>query len=242
MNSASLWGDHESVSVLDQWTAITPRNEAPDLITSGTAQGHPAYAFEEDLSKSWVYQRSLGRGPRTFSVITSDRLTQVTQSWSILTGLSLSNISNIAIQSLPVYVEDLNANHLYSFKDEGKAKTTQLQNHFDGQRASSSQSLRKRAAVNHRVLLPALPQISPLRPHKTQGSQGAETLSVVTGELPMNTEFLPPSPDFPLPILDISHKVLFLAASVSEFNTIWQKWEAGCPFLRYRIGVVSLQS
>lgn len=242
MNSVSLWGDHDSVSVLDQWTDRAPRNDASDLITYGTAQFHPTYAFEEDLSRSWVYQRSLGRGPRTFSIATSDRLTQVTQSWSILTGLSLSNISNIAIQSLPVYVEDLNANHLYSFKEEDKANKTQLQNYLEGQRGSSSQSLRKRAAVNPLVLLPALSETTPLRSHATQASQGAEKLSEVREEVPKNTDFLLPSVDFPLPILDISHKVLFLAASISEFNTVWQKWEAGYPFLRYRVGVVSLQS
>lgn len=242
MNSVSLWGDHDSVSVLDQRTTRAPRNDTPNLIASGTAQFHPTYAFEEDLSKSWVYQRCLGRDFRTFSIVSSDRLTQVTQSWSILTGLSLSNISNIAIQSLPVYVEDLNANHLYSFKEEDKANKTQVQNHLEGQRGSSSQSLRKRAAINPLVPLPALSETTPLRSQEAQGSQEAEKLSEVRGEVPNHTEFLLPSVDLPLPILDISHKVLFLAASISEFNIVWQKWEAGYPFLRYRVGAVSLQT
>lgn len=236
MNSVSLWEDHDSVSVLDQRTTRAPRNDTPNLIASGTAQFHPTYAFEEVLSKSWVYQRCLGRDSRTFSIVSSDRLTQVTQSWSILTGLSLSNISNIAIQSLPVYVEDLNANHLYSFKEEDKANKTQPQNYLEGQRGSNSQSLRKRAAINPLVPLPALSETTPLRSQEAQGSQEAEKLSEVRGEVPNHTDFLLPSVDLPLPILDISHKVLFLAASISEFNTVWHKWEAGYPFLRYRVG------
>ena len=83
MSSVSLREDHGSASALNQWPARTLRTEATDSITFGTAQ-HPATsAFEEDLRKSWVYQRSLVRGPRTFSLATSKRLTQVTQSWSV---------------------------------------------------------------------------------------------------------------------------------------------------------------
>jgi hypothetical protein len=89
--------DYESASVLSGETIKGPSTDASDQNLSFNTNQHVPikYAFEEDLSKSWVYQRSIIRGPRTFSIATS---TQLTQSWSILSGISLSNISNIAVQ------------------------------------------------------------------------------------------------------------------------------------------------
>jgi hypothetical protein len=75
-NPFNFWEDREFPSVLDEQTVTSLNNEVSDTLTLGTLQHHPAMnAFEEDLSKSWVYQRSLVRGPRTFSIATSKRLT-----------------------------------------------------------------------------------------------------------------------------------------------------------------------
>jgi len=177
MSSVSLREDHGSASALNQWPARTLRTEATDSITFGTAQ-HPATsAFEEDLRKSWVYQRSLVRGPRTFSLATSKRLTQVTQSWSILSGLSLSNTSNIAVQSLPVYAEDLKTNHLYSFEEDDASLKTKWQTYLeelDGMRVSFF-------------------SVTPLNSDTTQYSQGEDKISEIREEALTNTDFLLPS-------------------------------------------------
>lgn len=70
--------------------------------------------FEEVLKNSWVYQRSDRRGDSgSFSVISSAGRTA---SWSMLSGLSLSdNISIIALQALPVYAHDLSNAEVYQF-------------------------------------------------------------------------------------------------------------------------------
>ncbi|KAG4437681.1 hypothetical protein IFR05_006843 [Cadophora sp. M221] len=75
---------------------------------------HPAlgYAFDEDLQSSWAYRRAKADATRPFSIASS---TQLTQSWSILSGLSLSRISNIAVQALPIFETDIHNSNLYSF-------------------------------------------------------------------------------------------------------------------------------
>ncbi|KAN0106677.1 hypothetical protein V8E51_009553 [Hyaloscypha variabilis] len=70
------------------------------------------FTFEKVLQRSWAYQRAATRGPRTFSLASS---TQLTQSWSILSGFSLSQISNIGVQKLPIYENDLQNSEHYSF-------------------------------------------------------------------------------------------------------------------------------
>lgn len=75
------------------------------------------FTFEDDLNTSWVYKRSVSRGPSAFSIATS---TKLTQSWSLLSGLSLSNISNIAVQCLPIYEHDLQNRKLYRFGEVGE--------------------------------------------------------------------------------------------------------------------------
>jgi hypothetical protein len=76
-----------------------------------TAEG---FAFEEVLQNSWVYQRSDRRSDGgVFSVISAAGRTA---SWSMLSGLSLSdNISIIAVQALPVYAYDLSNSKVYQF-------------------------------------------------------------------------------------------------------------------------------
>jgi len=93
------------------------------VIASTNPDVHPAFgfAFDEDLQTSWVYKRSRGRDSSAFSTASSS---QLTQSWSILSGLSLSNISNIAVQALPIFKEDLQNSNLYSFGDAGRTAPT----------------------------------------------------------------------------------------------------------------------
>jgi hypothetical protein len=195
MSSVSLREDPGSASALAEWPASTPRTEDADPITFGAAQYPTESAFEEDLSNSWVYQRSFVRGPRTFSIATSTRLTQVTQSWSILSGLSLSNISNIAVQSLPVYAEDLKTNHLYSFEEDDASFKTKWQTYLEERGRSPSPPLRKRAAMG--PLLPVLSETIPFNIYTTQDSQGEDKILEIREESLTKTVFLPPSFHFP---------------------------------------------
>ena len=67
------------------------------------------FAFEEDLKRSRVYQRrgftltecSLPSGPHTMS-------------WSIFSGLSLAQISNLSILNLPICLQELSNSQHYS--------------------------------------------------------------------------------------------------------------------------------
>jgi len=112
--------DNDSMSVITQQT-FRGRGSL-DLFSNGKvgiSEHFPVrHAFEEDLQHSWVYRRAVGRGSRALSIATS---TQLTQSWSILSGLSLSAISNLAVCALPVYQSDLQNSNLYYFNSESRA-------------------------------------------------------------------------------------------------------------------------
>ncbi|MCJ1247822.1 hypothetical protein MMC30_005037 [Trapelia coarctata] len=75
------------------------------------AQG---FAFEEELNQSWVYKRSLGDDDGSLSVISAAGRTA---SWSMLSGLSLSDISNLSVLALPIYAEDIVNRERYQFGD-----------------------------------------------------------------------------------------------------------------------------
>jgi hypothetical protein len=94
------------------FTGLENIQPAPDNFQRN-AQG---FAFEEELSHSWVYKRSTVRtDDGEFSAISSAGRTA---SWSMLSGLSLAdNISIIAVQALPIYEQDLSNSNLYSFGD-----------------------------------------------------------------------------------------------------------------------------
>jgi hypothetical protein len=84
---------------------------------SGSASQHIriVHAFEEDLQSSLVYQRSRTRDPDNFSI---SGMTQLSQSWSMLSGFSLSQVSCIAVQALPITIGDLSNGELYTIAGE----------------------------------------------------------------------------------------------------------------------------
>ncbi|KAH7407222.1 Rho GTPase activation protein [Cadophora sp. MPI-SDFR-AT-0126] len=102
-----------------------PAIQPPDHKTEplNVVRNAAGFAFEEELEKSWVYKRSIARDPGgAFSVISSAGRTA---SWSMLSGLSLSdNISIIAVQALPLYAFDISNSQLYRFGqfDESQEK------------------------------------------------------------------------------------------------------------------------
>jgi hypothetical protein len=111
--SSSIHQDQDLASIISQETIRGPPAATYDLASSQeSGQYTPVqHAFEEDLEQSWVYQRSKARDVR-FSVTSS---AQLSLSWSMLSGLSLSNISNIAVQSLPIFEKDLQNSQVYNF-------------------------------------------------------------------------------------------------------------------------------
>jgi len=71
------------------------------------------FAFEELLMNSRAYRSAAHNNTDAFSVISSAGRTAT---WSMLSGLSLSEMSNIAILAIPVYATDLNDKEGYDFE------------------------------------------------------------------------------------------------------------------------------
>ena len=82
------------------------------------------FAFEEELGRSWVYKRARKDGENCSIFSSAAR----TASWSMLSGLSLSDISDISVLRLPVYAEDLANSEHYEFSggESGMATTQPL--------------------------------------------------------------------------------------------------------------------
>ena len=80
---------------------------------ASTSKRRLEFAFEEDLQASKVYKRTI------FSQSGASLVTSYTRSTanSVLSGLSISNVSTIAVFALPVYSNDLFNSHRYNFGD-----------------------------------------------------------------------------------------------------------------------------
>ncbi|KAH6874727.1 hypothetical protein B0T10DRAFT_585904 [Thelonectria olida] len=70
------------------------------------------FAFEEILMSSRAYRITARDNSDGFSVITSAGRTA---SWSMLSGLSLSEVSHIGIQAIPIYASDITNKDHYDF-------------------------------------------------------------------------------------------------------------------------------
>ncbi|KAE9363827.1 hypothetical protein N431DRAFT_521181 [Stipitochalara longipes BDJ] len=196
--------DYKTASAFGQDTIAEPDADIPESFVPEAPKGHPAFTFEEDLSKSWVYQRSLIRGPRTFSIASSKRLTQVTQSWSVLSGISLSQISNIAVQSLPIFQDDLKDNHLYDFgtvDHELRMNPDYLSFLLS---KKEPQNLRKRPATQNFYSEPSSSQPTASRTYSNQNPQETEKNPKIDEESPDKSKFLLPELDFSFPAQEIS--------------------------------------
>jgi hypothetical protein len=87
-----------------------PAEKASELVVE---QGPRKFVFEELLLKSRVYRNMASDGSDTFSILSSAGRTAT---WSMLSGLSLSQMSNIAILALPIYASDLENKERYDFE------------------------------------------------------------------------------------------------------------------------------
>ena len=84
----------------------------PDLDPGAQTESRK-FVFEELLMNSRVYRNMAFDGTDTFSVLSSAGRTGT---WSMLSGLSLSQMSNIAILALPIYASDLENKERYDFE------------------------------------------------------------------------------------------------------------------------------
>lgn len=85
---------------------------APHVLPQTIQRNTYGLAFEEELMRSRPYKRTDLEQSDVFSVTsTAGRTT----TWSILTGLSLSELSNVAILALPIYATDIQNEGAYDF-------------------------------------------------------------------------------------------------------------------------------
>ncbi|RDW63463.1 hypothetical protein BP6252_11008 [Coleophoma cylindrospora] len=81
------------------------------------------FAFQDDLDSSRVYrriQRTRIEGDETYSIHSK---TNQTMAWSMMSGMSLSEISNIGVLHLPLSKDEISNNELYRFGDVNTTNT-----------------------------------------------------------------------------------------------------------------------
>ncbi|KAI8716987.1 Rho-GAP domain-containing protein [Fusarium sp. LHS14.1] len=92
------------------------QGEATDPISTNKQPGwqrNPhGFAFEEILMSSRAYRAASRDNSDGFSIISSAGRTA---SWSMLSGLSLSEVSHIGIQAIPIYATDITNKEHYDF-------------------------------------------------------------------------------------------------------------------------------
>ncbi|RSL49573.1 hypothetical protein CEP54_012373 [Fusarium duplospermum] len=93
------------------------QGQTPDPISVSNKQpewqrNSYGFAFEETLMSSRAYRIAARDNSDGFSIISSAGRTA---SWSMLSGLSLSEVSHIGIQAIPIYASDITNKEHYDF-------------------------------------------------------------------------------------------------------------------------------
>ncbi|KAJ4128179.1 GTPase activating protein (GAP) for Rho1p [Fusarium equiseti] len=105
LDQLSMGDTHEGDTVPQPDSS--PSNKPPEW------QCNPyGFAFEEILMSSRAYRVAAKDNSDAFSIISSAGRTA---SWSMLSGLSLSEVSHIGIQALPIYARDIANKECYDF-------------------------------------------------------------------------------------------------------------------------------
>lgn len=94
-------------------TSSRKNNSALVNVPQETQRNQFGFAFEEDLLASRVYRRPLYSDSRE-SLVTSAARTTAS---SILSALSLTDISNISILAVPIYAHEITNSRRYDFGD-----------------------------------------------------------------------------------------------------------------------------
>lgn len=105
-----------SVAKVDEDASTTSSRTAnPALVnvSQGTQRNQFGFAFEEDLLASRVYCKPLYSDSRE-SLVTSAARTTAS---SILSALSLTDVSNISILAVPIYAHEITNSRRYNFGD-----------------------------------------------------------------------------------------------------------------------------
>ena len=91
----------------------TPPHGHPKDVPQGLQRNHLGFAFEEDLFASRVYRKPL------FSKYGNSLVPSAAQTtaWSILSGISLTDVSNILIPAVPVHAHEIINSARYIFGD-----------------------------------------------------------------------------------------------------------------------------
>jgi hypothetical protein len=92
---------------------VTSRRERErwDIDIERRRQSYYQPVFESILHTSRVYRRALCNSSMTSLPDSVAR----TASWSVLSGLSLADVSNISVLALPIYASEISNSHWYSF-------------------------------------------------------------------------------------------------------------------------------
>ena len=85
-------------------------NDSNSSSTTVASTGSFQHAFEEHLNSSWVYRRNQNREEDMSMRSSVLRLS----AWSVLSDMSLANISIIAVMSLPVQLQELSNGSWYT--------------------------------------------------------------------------------------------------------------------------------
>ena len=93
-------------------TAIPPHG-APKDVPEVLQRDHLGFAFEEDLFASRVYRKHLFSKSGDSLVTAAARTT----AWSVLSGISLTDVSNISVLSVPIYAHEISNSARYIFGD-----------------------------------------------------------------------------------------------------------------------------
>ncbi|KAG7008640.1 hypothetical protein G7Y79_00005g017810 [Physcia stellaris] len=122
-SSSSLTRQHDHG---DDSSTIVPKRRASvhQETTEQLTSTSFAFDFDKDLYDSWVYSRALRRN-RSQSLSSS---APNSFAWSCLSDLSLADISNVSLMSLPIMGDCLGISELYGFKKQIVEPTATLWN------------------------------------------------------------------------------------------------------------------
>ena len=99
-------------SITSSGTAIPPYGPSRD-VQEDVQRNNLGFAFEEDLFASRVYRKPLFSQSGDSIVTSAVRTT----AWSLLSGISLTDVSDISVLAVPIYAHEISNSARYIFGD-----------------------------------------------------------------------------------------------------------------------------
>ncbi|KUJ15228.1 uncharacterized protein LY89DRAFT_783417 [Mollisia scopiformis] len=222
--------NHDTVSLADTTTGLDGTSNDPLPVAQPNLRHPVIRAFEEELNSSWVYQKSRGRRARArpFSMSSS---AQLTQTWSVLSGLSLSEISNISVWALPIQREDLVNSEMYWSENEPSPD-------FDLESPASYRKEPNSVVGSHLPQLPDLLERNPMLEHSDEHEQAPDKMSETSELLHQSETVATTSANEATQGETEDYLVLYVVASLFDFHLDLEKVEAGYTWLSYNAGDV----